>query len=128
VASKQRVGYTVKVVDEVRRLDLPKLLEIDPRLGRVVAEIIRELYSDPWIGRELRERRRMEILRHCRKVLFDLPSRRGKPRFRLVYRNDPFDGSIAVVTVLAVGPRSELEAYREAATRLGQRERRRTPA
>jgi hypothetical protein len=48
-----------------------------------------------------------------------------KPRFRLVYRNDPSDGSIAVVTVLWVGPRSELKAYRQAAARAGGEERRR---
>jgi hypothetical protein len=118
------VSHAVEVLDEVKRLDMPELLAIDARLARVVAEIVRDLHLDPWLGRELRERRRMEILKHCRKVLFDVPSWKGKPRFRLVYRNDPSDGSIAVLTVLAVGPRSDLEAYRRAATRLGHRERR----
>jgi hypothetical protein len=116
------VSHTVAVLDEVKRLDMPELLAIDPRLGRVVAEIVRDLHFDPWLGREMRARRRMEILKDCRKVLFDLPSWKAKPRFRLVYRNDPSDGSIAVVAVLAVGSRSDLEAYRRAATRLGHRE------
>jgi hypothetical protein len=56
-------------------------------------------------------------------VPFDPPSSKGKPRFRLVYRNDPDDGSIAVISVLAIGPRSGLAAYRRAATRLGAQER-----
>jgi hypothetical protein len=66
---------------------------------------------------------RLEVLAGCRKIAFDVPSRRGKPRFRLVYRNSPSDGSIAVVCVLAVGHRSELAAYRRAAARLGERRR-----
>lgn len=115
--------YPVEVLDEVKTLDMPALLSIDKDLARPVAEIVRELYSDPWIGREMRERMRMEVLADCRKVPFDLPGWKGKPRFRLVYRNEPSDGSIAVVTVLAVGERSDLAAYKQAATRLGKRKR-----
>ena len=117
------MGYRVEVLDEVRTVDMPALLQVDPELGRAVAEIVRDLHHDPWLGREMRERMRLEVLADCRKVPFDLPSRRGKPRFRLVYRNDPNDGSIAVVCVLAVGPRSDLDAYRRAAARAGARGR-----
>lgn len=120
------MSYKVEVLDEVRDLDMPKLLAIDPELGRVVAEIVRRLYEDPWLGREMRERMRLDVLKDCRKVSFDLTSWNGKPRFRLVYRNLSDDGSIAVITVLAVGERSELWAYRQAATRLGQRQRHET--
>ncbi len=102
---------------------MPALLEIDRALGRAVAEIVRDLHFDPWLGAEMRARARLDVLEDCRKVSFDLPSRKGKPRFRLVYRNRPDDGSIAVVTVLAVGQRSQLEAYKRAATRLGRRRR-----
>jgi Txe/YoeB family toxin of Txe-Axe toxin-antitoxin module len=111
------------VLDEVKGIDMPKLTAIDPRLARVVAEIVRDLHTDPWLGREMPERMRLDILKDCRKVPFDLASWNDKPRFRLVYRNDPSDGSIAVVTILAVGPRSELAAYREAATWIGGSER-----
>jgi hypothetical protein len=120
------VSYSVEVLDEVKNLDMPQLLAIDARLARVVAELVRELYSDPRLGREMPQRLRLEVLKDCRKVPFDLPSRKDKPRFRLVYRNDPSDGSVAVVTVLAVGPRSDLEAYRRAASRLGHKERQQT--
>jgi hypothetical protein len=117
------VSYRVEVLEEVRRLDMPALLAIDRAPGRVVAQIVRDLHFDPWLGAEMRARVRLDVLKGCRKVGFDLPSRRGKPRFRLVYRNRPDDGSIAIVTVLAVGQRSQLEAYRRAATRLGRRRR-----
>lgn len=117
------MSYSVEVLDEVRDVDMPNLLAIEPALGRVVAEIVRDLHSDPWIGHEMRERLRLEVLKDCRKVSFDVSSWKAKPRFRLVYRHRPTDGSIAVITVLAVGPRTDLEAYRMAATRVG-RERR----
>jgi hypothetical protein len=117
------VSYRVEVLDEVKDLDMPALLSIDTRLARVVAEIVAALHSDPWLGNEMRSRVRLEILRDCRKVAFDLPRRKGKPRFRLVYRNLPSDGSIAVVSIVAVAPRSDLEAYRSAATRLGHEQR-----
>lgn len=117
------MSYDVRVLNEVRELDMPLLLAIDSGLGRVVAGIIKDLKSDPWLGVEMRERMRLQILANCRKVPFDLPTWRDKPRFRLVYCNDPDDGSIAVVTILSVGPRSELTAYRQAATRMGAERR-----
>ena len=115
--------YDVRVLNEVRELDIPQLLDLEPELGRVVAGIVKALKSDPWLGVEMRERMRLQVLANCRKVAFDLPTWKGKPRFRLVYRNDPDDGSIAVITIIAVGPRSELAAYREAATRVGAQRR-----
>lgn len=122
------MDYPVRVLDEIKDLDVPELLAVDPGLGRVLAKLVRDLHFDPWLGQEMRERLRLEVLKDCRKVSFDLPSRRAKPRFRLVYRNDPSDGSIALITVIAAGPRADLEAYRRAATRLGhQRRDRRGP-
>ena len=118
------MSHRVEVLEEVRTLDVPKLLAAAPGLARVLAEIVRELHFDPWIGREMRERLRLAVLKDCRRVSFDLATWKGKPRFRLVYRNDPSDGSVAVITVLAAGPRSELEAYRKAATRMGRQSRR----
>lgn len=118
------MSHRVEVLEEVRLHDVPELLSIEPGIGRVLAGIVRDLHFDPWLGREMRERLRLEVLRDCRKIPFDVPSHAGKPRFRLVYRNDPSDGSIPVVCVLAVGPCSNLDAYRRAATRLGARERR----
>lgn len=95
------MSYAVEVLDEVKDIDMPELLDIDRALGRVVAELVRDLHDDPSLGREMRERMRLVVLKDCRKISFDVPSHDGKPRFRLVYRNQPNDGSIAVITVLA---------------------------
>ena len=79
--------------------------------------------ENPHLGERLRNRSRIGDLTICRAVRFDKEGRRGKPRYRLVYYNDPDDGSIAVVRVIAVGLRAQLEAYKVAAARL-RRERR----
>jgi hypothetical protein len=118
-------GYAVSVLDEVKTIDMPALAVLDPAAPRAAAEIVRDLHSDPWLGQEMRARTRLEVLETCRKVPFDVPGHQDKPRFRLVYRNDPSDGSIAVVTILAVGAREELAAYRKAASRAGAEARRR---
>ncbi len=117
------MGYPVRVLDEVKDHDVPELLNMEPGLAHVLASMVRELHFNPWLGAEMRERLRLEVLKDCRKISFDVPSWRAKPRFRLVYRNDPSDGSVAVITVIAAGPRSDLEAYRRAASRLGRQRR-----
>ena len=85
--------------------------------------VARDLSENPHLGDPLRNRSRIGDLSRCRAVRFDNEGRRGKPRFRLVYYNDPDDGSIAVVRVIAVGLRAQLDAYKAAAARL-RRERR----
>lgn len=119
------MSYRVEILEEVRDLDIPALKQVHADLAREVVKLVQKLQTDPWIGVEMRDRPRMEILSDCRKIPFDLPGHKGKPRFRLVYRNDPNDGSIAVVQVLSVGPRSELDAYRQAVTRVAKRRRER---
>lgn len=118
-------GYRVRVLDEVKEVDMPALAAVDPAAPRAAAEIVAKLHRDPWLGQEMRARIRMEVLQTCRKVPFDVAGYTGKPRFRLVYRNDPSDGSIAVVTILAVGEREDLMAYRLAAARAGAAARQR---
>lgn len=93
-------------------------LELDVR--REVAKLVVGLHSDPYRG-DLMDERPPRILRGCRKVRFDLPGRSGKPRFRLVYRNEPEDGAVARVCVLAIGPRADMVAYARAASRLTER-------
>lgn len=41
-------------------------------------------------------------------------------RYRFVFRNEPDDGAVARTTVLSIGPREDLAAYRRAATRRGR--------
>ena len=62
-----------------------------------------------------------EVLTDCLSVKFDAPGRKGKPRYRLVYRNEPDEGAIAVVCVLAVGERKQMTAYKQARARLRAR-------
>ena len=83
------------------------------------------LRDDPFQGEPLRNRHRVGDLGACRRVTFDEQGWTDKPRYRLVYRNDPHDGSIAVVLVIAVGSRERLAAYRTAAARLRGEARRR---
>jgi hypothetical protein len=109
------VTYLVAVLDEVRLEDIPALPDHEVR--RAAAELLRELYFDPRIGEPMRERYNLRILRDCRKASFDKAGWRGRPRFRFVFRNEPDEGAIARTTVLAIGAREALAAYRTAATR-----------
>lgn len=86
---------------------------------------LKALRENPWAGAELRERVRVGDLRGLRRVGFDDPAWSDKPRYRIVYRNEPDDGTVDVVAVIAVGQRERLSAYREAAVRLRAERRRR---
>jgi hypothetical protein len=86
---------------------------------------IKTLRENPWLGTGLRERARAGDLRSLRRVAFDDPAWDDKPRYRIVYRNEPDDGVVDVVAVIAVGRRERLSAYREAAGRLRAERRRR---
>lgn len=55
------------------------------------------------------------------KVRFDVPSWHGKPRYRLVYRNEPTDGAVSVMVVLAIARRDNTIAYAQASARLARR-------
>jgi hypothetical protein len=71
----------------------------------------------------MRERFNLAILRDCRKVAFDEPNWTDKPRYRFVFRNEPDDAAVGRTTVLSIGPRDDLAAYKRAATRRGRRRR-----
>ena len=83
------------------------------------------LTENPFLGEPLRVRARVGDLAGCRRVPFDREDVSGKPRFRLIYRNNPDDGSIEVLEVIAVGLRERLGAYRAATARLREEMRRR---
>lgn len=86
---------------------------------------LKALRENPWEGAELRERVRVGDLRGLRRVAFDEPGWNDKPRYRVVYRNEPDDAVVEIVAVIAVGRRERLAAYREAAARLRAERRRR---
>jgi hypothetical protein len=94
---------------------MPDLPDDEVRLAALL--VVRQLYAEPSIGDPMRERYNLSVLQDCRKVLFGKDSWKGKPRFRLVFRNEPDNEAVARVTVLSVAPRADLAAYKLAATR-----------
>lgn len=85
-------------------------------IKRRIAELLLECQRSPYIG-ELMGKGRHRELEECRRVRFDIPSHDGKPRFRLIYRNEPSDGAPAECRWLAIGPRAGLRAHRDAQIR-----------
>jgi hypothetical protein len=86
-------------------------------LKRRIAELFLECQGNPYAGERMGPGRHPE-LRDCRRVRFDVDGHRGKPRLRLIYRNEPSDGAPAECRWLAVGPRAGLRAHRSAQRRL----------
>ncbi len=105
------------------RADIASLPTVAHRLELV--RVLVSLQENPWAGKELRERSRVGDLRGLRGVAFDEPGWTRKPRYRVVYRNEPDDAVVEVVAVIAVGLRERLAAYRTAAARLRAERRRR---
>jgi hypothetical protein len=85
-------------------------------LKRRIAELFLECEDNPYAG-ELMGRGLHPELADCRRVRFDVESHKGKPRFRLIYRNQPADGAPAECRWLAVGPRAGLRTHRKAQQR-----------
>lgn len=121
--------YSVRAEPEVSN-DLRELGNVDERLVDAAISLLGELRDDPWLGDDLWERYNMRAIKDCRKLRFDVPDRPGKPRYRIVYRNEPLDGAPGLVRIWAIGPRADLVAYARAATRITRaeaQERRRRP-
>ena len=81
-------------------------------LKRRIAELLVECKGNPFIGELMGPE-----LANCRRVRFDIPSHKAKPRFRLIYRNEPTDGAPAECHWLTVAPRAGLQAHRRARQR-----------
>lgn len=94
--------------------------QLDETVRIEVARIVVELHRNPHHG-ELMGDKPPRVLRGCRKVRFDEPGWRGKPRFRFVYRNEPADGAPATSLILAIGRRDRMIAYAKAARRVKER-------
>ena len=86
-------------------------------LKRRIAELLVECKANPYVD-ELMGPGRHSELADCRRVRFDIPTHKGKPRFRLMYRNEPSDGAPAECLWLTVGPRAGLRTHRIATQRL----------
>jgi hypothetical protein len=90
---------------------------LDEALKREVARIVVDLHGNPYHG-ELMGDKPPRVLKGCRKVRFDEPGWKGKPRYRFVYRNEPADGAPAKSVILAIGRRDRMIAYAKAARRV----------
>jgi hypothetical protein len=90
---------------------------LDEPLKREVARIVVDLHGNPHYG-ELMGDKPPRVLKGCRKVRFDEPGWRGKPRYRFIYRNEPSDDAPAKSVVLAIGRRDRMIAYAKAARRV----------
>jgi hypothetical protein len=115
--------YRVSAEPEVSD-DLRELAAIDEGLIDLAITLMAGLRDNPWQGDDLWGRYNLRAIKECRKLYFDLGSWRGKPRFRIVYRNEPIDGAPGLVRIWAVGPRQDLIAYARAATRITRAEAR----
>ena len=114
------MSYTLEFLEEAKR----DLVGLDREVQLAGLRVARELRDDPWLGEPLRSRARVGDLTACRRVRFDRPDWPGRPRYRLIYRNHPEDGSIAVVKVIAADLREQLDACKTAAARLRRELRR----
>ncbi len=85
-------------------------------LKRRIAELLVECKANPFIG-ELMGAGLHPELADCRRVRFDISTQKGKPRFRLIYRNQPADGAPAECHWLTIAPRAGLRAHRKAQQR-----------
>lgn len=114
------MSYAVELLPGARS-DLQGLAAEDVEIVKEALRLLVALERDPYVGDVLRPRHRFELLRGCRRIRFDRRDWAGKPRYRLVYRNEPSDGAPNVVAVLAVAARTRLLAYARAQTRLAER-------
>jgi Txe/YoeB family toxin of Txe-Axe toxin-antitoxin module len=117
------VSYDVRVEPQVDE-DVAELVKADKQVVRAALSLMLDLRDNPWLGEELRERYNLRPLKDCRRIRFDREGWQGKPRYRLVYRNEPEDGAPAIVRVWSLGPREGLIAYTRAAARIAREQAR----
>lgn len=99
--------------------------EIDATIDLAV-RLIKSLRDNPYQGELMQGRANTRVLEGCRRLKFDPeepwprgPEGHPRPRLRLVWINEPDEGSIALVRVLALTHRFDSRPYRRSASRLG---------
>jgi hypothetical protein len=116
------VTFARGVLDDVAELTTPAAdsdqagKDEAEALKRRIAELLVECKGNPFTG-ELMGPGLHPELANCRRVRFDIPTHKAKPRFRLIYRNEPTDGAPAECHWLTVAPRAGLQAHRRAQQR-----------
>ncbi|MDX6622220.1 MAG: hypothetical protein QOE75_152 [Solirubrobacterales bacterium] len=116
------VTFAKGVLDDVAEMtatapsdESEKTTEVEALKLRI-AELLVECKANPFLGEPMGRGLHPELA-DCRRVRFDVPSYADKPRFRLIYRNEPSDGAPAECHWLAIAPRSGLLAHRKAQQR-----------
>lgn len=121
-SGKVSVTFAKGVMDDVAELTATTTEDDQTRrdeaeaLKRRIAELLVECKANPFLG-ELMGPGLHPELADCRRVRFDIPGRKGKPRFRLIYRNEPSDGAPAECLWLTIAPRAGLRAHHRAQRR-----------
>jgi hypothetical protein len=119
---KVPVTFAKGLLDDVAELTATTAEESQPArdeaeaLKRRIAELLVECKGNPFIGEPMGPGLHPELA-DCRRVRFDVPTHKGKPRFRLIYRNEPTDGAPAKCRWLTIAPRAGLRAHRKARQR-----------
>jgi transposase len=92
-AGAVRVTFAEGVKDEIADLtkDAPSQDAEVEALKCAIAKLFLECKDNPYSG-ELMGPGRHPELSDCRRIQFDIEGYKGKPRFRLIYRNEPSDG------------------------------------
>lgn len=116
-SERYRVAAEPEVGDDLRDLTAVDEGLVDAAIARMG-----ELRDNPWAGDDLCERYNLRAVKDCRKLRFDVDGWKGKPRYRIVYHNEPLGGAPGLVRVWAVGPREGLVAYARAAARITRSE------
>jgi hypothetical protein len=122
VPGKVRVTFAQGVLDDVAELTATTVegnqasKDEAEALKRRIAELLVECKGNPYIG-ELMGPGLHPELANCPRVRFDIPTHKAKPRFRLIYRNEPTDGAPADCHWLTIAPRAGLQAHRSAEQR-----------
>lgn len=114
------MSYRVVVLPGAQA-DLRELAALDREVARRALSVALELRENPWLGDEMRARQGLEELEQCRRIRFDRADWKGKPRYRLIYRNEPADGAPHIGAILAAADRRNLGAYRRAKPRIIER-------
>ena len=64
----------------------------DDEVVKRALELMLSLREEPRAGNQLRERYNMRVLGGCRSIRFDRTGWQGRPRYRLVFENEPSYG------------------------------------
>lgn len=113
---KVPVTFAKGVLDDVADLTATAAEDEAEALKRRIAELLVECKGNPFLGELMGPGLHPELV-NCRRVRFDIPTHKGKPRLRLIYRNEPSDGAPAECHWLTVAPRAGLQAHRRAQQR-----------